>query len=163
MKEIFLSYGEMRDSKGEIDLDKLKSLVLFGFADAGYASLAQSKSQESRILVLGRPIHRDGMIHALGPPVDFFSRKIVRAVKSTISAEAVALSNLADMGIWMHHFLSKILTGRVFDIRVDSTDGFPLSNPFVGEPSKAEMEHQYSQLIKVLFPWKRKREKCGMR
>ena len=100
-RKVSLRYGDMWHGGRQATLTKLHTLTLFGFSDAGYAQLKEHKSQESRIPICGKVLRRDGMIHGVGSPIDFFSRKITSTAKSTISAEAVALSNVADLGIWV--------------------------------------------------------------
>ena len=75
-RPVSILYGEMWKEKGPVSRKMLLQLTLFGFPDAGYATLTGRKSQESCIPIWGRPVSRDGEIQCLGSPVDFFSRRI---------------------------------------------------------------------------------------
>ena len=81
----------------------------------------------------------------------FFSRRISRTAKSTISAEAVALSNLADLGLRIQQFLLEVLTGHVGDIRIQSHEPFPLPTPFEKSATEEELQQQRQVLIPVLM------------
>ena len=70
-RPVSILYGEMWRDNRTVARKMLSNLTLFGFSDAGYSTLAGRKSQESRILIWGRPVSRDGEIQCLGSPVDF--------------------------------------------------------------------------------------------
>ena len=129
----------------------LRLLTLSGFTGAGYATLTGRKSQESRIPIWGRPVSRDGETQCLGSPVGFFSRRTSRTANSTISAEAAALSNLADLGLRMQQFLLELLPGHVRDIRIQSHEPFPLPTPFGNSATEGESQQQKQVLIPVLM------------
>ena len=54
---------------------------------------------------------RNGSICCCCSPVDFYSRKISRAARSTIAAEARACANGIEVGLWRHSMLVEIFTG----------------------------------------------------
>ena len=63
----------------------------------------------------------------------------------------MALSNLADLGLWMQQFLLELLSGHVGDIRIQSHEPFPLSTPFGNSATKEESQQQKHVLIPVLM------------
>ena len=125
-----ISFGGFFDCRREVTREQLGSIRLFVFSDAGYGTLRGSRSVEAAIIVAGKEISRDGSIVCRGSSLDFYSRKIGRVVRSTIAAEAVALANAIEVGLWHHAILTEIITGEFIDLRPNNEDTFPLCTPF---------------------------------
>ena len=125
-----ICFGGFFDSRYEVTREQLGSIRLFIFSDAGCATLQGRRSVEAEIVIAGREITRDGSIVCRGTALDFYSRKIGRVVRSTIAAEAVALANAIEVGLWHHAILTEIVTGEFVDLRPNREDTFPLRTPF---------------------------------
>ena len=127
--EAVWAYGEcFRDSHG-IDLPLLKMIRLFVFTDAGFTTLTNARCAEECIVVAGCEVSRDGSISCRGSPLDFYSRKIGRAVRSAIGAEEFACANGIEVGLRHHSTLVEILTGITTGVRPEKEDTLPLRNP----------------------------------
>ena len=81
---------------------------LITFCDAGYASLRESSSVESCIILYAIPYQRNGPIECSGNIVTFYTRKISRVCRSSAHAEGVALANAADLTIYTQCVISEI-------------------------------------------------------
>ena len=125
-----LNFGSFFGAKEEVAMKQLGSLRIFVFSDAGFGTLRGSRSVEAAIIVAGKEMSRDGSIICLGSPLDFYSRKIGRVVRSTIAAEAVASANAIEVGFRHHSILTEVATGRFADLRPNNEDTFPLCTPF---------------------------------
>merc|ERR1712110_605176 len=100
----------------------------------GYGTLHNSCSIESSITILGFPEERDGVLYCKGHLIDFFSRKINRINRSTLSAEAVALSNCVDMSIWYKGVISEVFTGIYNRSLIADKAPYQIINPFKIHP-----------------------------
>ena len=125
-----IRYGPFFRDKRVVTETDLFSLRLFSFTDAGFASLRDRKSIETAIFLFGKEVRRDGSIQCIGSPIDFYSRKIGRCVRSTISAESVAAANGIEVVLWLHSVIYEIVTGKIVDGRPNTEDTFPLCTPF---------------------------------
>ena len=116
------------------NMDQILELELFSFSDCGYATLHLSRSIESQIIVVGRPLQRDGDISLQGRAIDFSRHKISRATRSTVAGEAVALANAIDSGISAQAMMMGIFFGRVPCLYLNERDPYPLTTPFQLSP-----------------------------
>ena len=114
--------------------DQLKELKLFSFSDCGFATLHLHRSVESHLIIVGKPLKRDGDISLIGHAIDFGCREIPRTTRSTISGDAVALANAIDSGIFAQSMLVEIFCGIVPSLHINDTDPYPLTTPFQPSP-----------------------------
>ena len=125
-----IRYGPFFSRSTEVTESLLCTLRLFCFTDAGYASLRDRKSIETAIFIFGKEVSRDGSIQCVGSPIDFYSRKIGRCVRSTIAAEAVSAANGIEVVLWHHSVIFEMISGETVDGRPNTEDTFPLCTPF---------------------------------
>ena len=75
LRTVSLKYGDMWPGEKQATLNKLQTLVVFGFSDAGYATLKQYKSQESRISERGESTTKRRSYPLRGVAVRFLQQK----------------------------------------------------------------------------------------
>ena len=127
---LVIHFGKLSlDSHASVSM-RLAGIRLFVFGDAGFCTLPGQKSIESCIIVAGREQSRDGRIKCLGSPIDYYTKKISRCVRSTVAAESAAARNALELGMWHQASLSELIFGRTFDYRLQTEDALPLCNPF---------------------------------
>ena len=91
-----------------------RRLQLFLLVDASFGSLPLNASLESFVLSVGKVKSRNGDITARANVLDFGSKRICRARKSSLGAECVAISNGSDLGAWVRILTIELLTWGVF-------------------------------------------------
>ena len=125
---------------------------LFVFTDAGFGTLVKNHSVESRVVVLGDVIARDGILTCHGLLLDHRCAKIHRVCRSTLSAETHAAVSAVDVALWFQVLLIEIFTHRFEYQRLTPPTFFPLQNPFRESPSDAEVKKEASgNLIHALI------------
>ena len=88
------------------------------------------RHQLSRALSLLVPEKRDGTTQRKGHQIACFTRKIGRVSRSTLAAEAIALSDTIDLVLWYKCLFAEILVGIFSLTPVMPHHGFPLVTPF---------------------------------
>ena len=81
---------------------------LITFCDAWYASLRESSSVESCVILYAAPYRRNGPTECSGNIATFYARKISRVCRSSAHAEGVALANAADLALYTQCVTSEI-------------------------------------------------------
>ena len=89
---------------------------------------------EAQLVILGKPLKRDGDISLIGHAIDFGCRKISRTTRSTISGEAVALASAIDSAIFTQSMLVEIFCGLAPSLHINETDPYPSTTPFQPSP-----------------------------
>ena len=125
-----------------ISYESIMELKLFSFSDCGFGTLHLHRSVESQLVILGRPIRRDGDITLVGHALDFASRKISRTTRSTLAGEAVALANAVDSGIFLQSVLIEIFFGFVSYLHINNVDPYPLTTPFEPSPDLGSLRQK---------------------
>ena len=105
-------------------------MTVFAFSDAGYATLRNSSSIQSHLIVLGVPIKRDGILECVGHHIAASSKKISRVSRSTLSSETVALADAVDASLWFKTILTEILFGIFSRNIVLPMSGYTMISPF---------------------------------
>ena len=105
-------------------------LQLFAFSDASFTVGSNACNLESGIVLIGKPIYRNGPITCLGHVIFFFSKKIQRVCRSSISAECVALANVIDFTLWLRCILVELIDGRFEHQIIPPRGPLPLISPF---------------------------------
>ena len=81
------------------------------FADAGFGSLAGSRSAEGSVAVVADAISRGGFITCHGAPLGRRCAKIQRVCKSPLAAEGRAAVTAEDQALRTQALLREIATG----------------------------------------------------
>ena len=112
---------------------------LITFCDAGYASLRESSSVESCVILYGVPYKRNGPIEWSGNAVTFYTRKISRVCRSSAHAEGVALANAADLTLYTQCVMSEIPYRQHDFSFLHQSHDFSLMTPFKRPPSASDI------------------------
>ena len=105
-------------------------LQLFASADASFTVGDHVSNLESGIVLIGKPIYRNGPITCLGHIIFFFSKKIHRARRIIISSERIALANVIDFTLWLLCVSVGLIDGRFEHHIVQPRGPLPLISPF---------------------------------
>ena len=73
--------------------------ILFSFSDARFNRLAGSRSTQSSVIILGLAAPFSNIVHAQGCLLWAGASNVARIARSSLGAEAVALSNATDLAI----------------------------------------------------------------
>ena len=90
--EVFVKYSALRNAS---------SLVIECYSDASYGNLTDGGSQGGYLIFVG-----DGSVSNM---ISWQSRRIRRVVKSTLAAEALALLDAAQAGVYFAHMVAELL------------------------------------------------------
>lgn len=100
------------------------------FPDASFPSIGSQSGVTSEIVILGRPISRNGPITCVCRILIFYSRKITRVCISSIASESIAVSNMAGYCLRIRAAVIELYFGEFIHDCVGSTEGLPLVSPF---------------------------------
>ena len=117
-------------------IDAARWMQLFMFVDASFGALPLNASLESFVLSLGKVRGRNGDITVRANILDFGSKRIYRVCKSSVGAECVAISNGADLGIWVRILTIELLTGVFLRELLDTKNSYSITSPFGLSPSE---------------------------
>ena len=120
--------------------DRLKHYRIVSFTDAGFASLEGEHSVESNLLVFGRALFRDGVIHCHGYLIDRKCAKIQRVCRSSLAAECHAAVTAGDYALWYQVLLIEIFTHRYEIRRICPPTDCPMLGPFAESPSDSQLK-----------------------
>ena len=115
---------------------------LIAFCDAGYASLRDSASVESCVVIYVVPIKRHGVITCAGNAVSLYTRKISRICRPSTHAEGVALANAADLTLYTQCILSEILYQQHDFTFLQQSTGIPLMSQFKKAPDACDIKQE---------------------
>ena len=115
------------------------NIQIFAFCDAIYGSMRNNGSNESAFIIVGRVKFRNGDLACQGCYVDSCAREIQRVHRSSLVAEAVALSNSADLSIWIRVLLLEMIMGQFCKELVDPSTQFKLLVPFGAAPANEDV------------------------
>ena len=93
------------------------------------------------MIILARPISRDGEINLKGHLLEASARKISRTARRTLAGESIALANAIDCSLWVQAMLVELFLGIAPSMHLNSSDPLPLNTPFqVYRPSADGMD-----------------------
>ena len=113
----------------------IRNIQLYIFSDANFCTLRNCGSLQSYTAILGKACSRNGDITCKGFFLESCARRIQRVCKSTLAAEAAALSTAADAGIWLRVLFIEMVTGSFEKTLIQPKSSFRLFSPFQESPS----------------------------
>ena len=128
-KLVILWYHPLCSKGSSQDLVHSGKLTVFAFSDAGFATLRNSASVQSSLIIVGVPIQGDGILKCRGHHLDSSTKKISRVSRSTLASETVAISDTVDLALWYKTLLTEIYLGKFSREIVSPTSSFPLLSP----------------------------------
>ena len=111
---------------------------LFVFAGDGFGTLVKSHSAESRVVVLGDVIGRDGVAKFHGLLLGDRCAKIRRFCRSTLAAEAHSAVTAVGVALWPQVLMAELLFAHDFDYRrlTPPTEFLPMNPPHESPPDE---------------------------
>ena len=133
--------------------EKLKEYRIISFTDAGFASLEGDCSIESNVVIFGKILFRDGVIHCHGYLLDHRCAKIQRVCRSSLSAECHAAVTAGDYSLWYQILLNELFTHRLLIRQLCPPTNYPMLDPFSKSPSDATLKAEKLYLSKMEAQW----------
>ena len=121
----------MQRSYGHTTKTFLQNPMLFVFDDAGFASSECLKSTQAFVMVTGSASGKENYVNGNGWLTWSNSTKIMRASRSSLSCEAVAISNAVGHTSWYQMYIRELITGCFFRDVPSAKDNLPPLNPFL--------------------------------
>lgn len=112
----------------------IQSLRLFTFSDCGFGTLRGSRSVESMMAVLAKPIRRDGDILPAGHLISCGTNKISRTSRSTLATETCELANAAALGVRNQCLLIDVYLPFAPKLHIGMSGPLPSNHPFLPPP-----------------------------
>ena len=108
---IYIYYLPVLNWTPKTTLEFIRNVQLYIFSDANFCTLRGCGSLQSYTAIIGRACARNGDIACKGFFLEACARRIQRVCKSTLEAEAAALSLAADSGLWLRVVFIEMVTG----------------------------------------------------
>ena len=105
-----------------------------------FSSLGGDHSDESNIVIFGRVLFRDGVIHCRGYLMDHRCGKIQRLRRSSLSAECHSAVTAGDFSLWYQVILVEIFTHSHQIRRLCPPTECPMLNPFSDSPPGGKLK-----------------------
>ena len=122
--------------------------MLFSFPDAGFDSLAGSRSTQAAVIILGLATPLRNLAQARGCLLWAGASGITRVARPSLGAEVIALINALDVTVRYQSYIFELLTGQFRRDLLGPSDTLPLINPFLFGKSPtplAEVRGEYEQ------------------
>ena len=127
-----------------MDPSSFLSWELFVFADAGFGTLLQNHTVESRVIILGDVIGRGGILKCYCLTLGHRCAKIPRVRRPTLSAGTHAAVTAVDVSLRRQVLLTEIFTREFNYRRLTHPTEFPSINPSRESPADDEVRKEAS-------------------
>ena len=94
---------------------------------------------EASIIIVGVPVHRDGIAQCAGSMLKWHSRRLTRVCRSSAQSEALALSNCGELTLYCQIVVAEVFSGE-FQIQfLRQAEACTMVNPFKKSASPADI------------------------